>query len=304
MSEPRDLFAFDVDPASAQAQFLVVALQGFIDAGAAGRLAMSHLLDTCAPETVATFDLDTMFDYRARRPPMIFVEDHWESYDAPQLRVSRLTDTTGAPFLVLTGPEPDFRWEAFVSAVDALMTDLGVSTSIGLNAIPMAVPHTRAMGVTAHATRAELVERYEPWVERVQVPGSAAHLLEFRRGAAGKDAMGFAAHVPHYLAQDEFPAAAVRLLQSVEEATGLQFPLEGLREAAETVRRQVDEQVAESDEVRGIVASLEEQYDAFIRGSGSDLLANPNGPLPSADEIGAEFEKFLAEQVDRGDQPG
>jgi predicted ATP-grasp superfamily ATP-dependent carboligase len=296
VSDPRDLYQFEAEVSDSGAPVLVVALAGFVDAGAAGRLASEHLLCSCDPQVVARFDLDSLFDYRARRPAMLFVEDHWESYEQPELTVSRLTDTTGKPFLLLTGPEPDFRWEAFVAAVGSLMDELGVRTTIGLNAIPMAVPHTRPVGITAHATRRELIDRYEPWVQRVQVPGSAAHLLEYRLGSQGRDAIGFAAHVPHYLAQGEFPSAAMRLLQSVEEASGLSLPLDALRETADQVRRELDEQVAASEDVSGVVASLEEQYDAFVRGSGRDLLATPNGPLPSADELGAEFEKFLAEQ--------
>ena len=303
MSDPRELYRFEVDAADAQADVLVVALAGFIDAGAAGRLASEHLMCTGDPQVVARFDLDSLYDYRARRPPMLFVEDHWESYEQPELTVSRLTDLVGKPFFVLTGPEPDFRWEAFVAAVACLMDDLGVTLTIGLNAIPMAVPHTRPVGITAHATRADLVDRYEPWVQRVQVPGSAAHLLEFRLGSQGRDAIGFAAHVPHYLSQNEFPSAAMRLLQSVEEAAGLSLSLDALRETADQVRRDLDVQVAANEDVSGVVTSLEEQYDAFVRGSGRDLLSTPNGPLPSADELGAEFEKFLAEQSDKGEQP-
>ena len=303
MSDPRELYRLEGTAADAQAEVLIISMAGFIDAGGAGRLASEHLLCSGEAQVVARFDLDSLYDYRARRPPMLFVEDHWESYEQPELTVSRLVDSAGKPFLLLTGPEPDFRWEAFVVSVACLLDDLGVRLTIGLNAIPMAVPHTRPVGITAHATRGDLVERYEPWVQRVQVPGSAAHLLEFRLGEQGRDAIGFAAHVPHYLAQGEFPSAAMRLLQSVEEASGLALPLDKLRETADEVRRDLDEQVAQSDEVSGVVRSLEEQYDAFVRGAGSDLLATPNGPLPSADELGAEFERFLAEQSDKGEQP-
>jgi predicted ATP-grasp superfamily ATP-dependent carboligase len=297
VTDPRDLFALEAEVAESRADALIVSLTGFIDAGGAGRLASNHLLCAGDARTVARFDLDALYDYRARRPPMLFVEDHWESYEAPELVVSRAVDATGKPFLLLTGPEPDFHWESFARSVAALTDDLGVRLTIGLNAIPMAVPHTRPVGITAHASRPELIERYEPWVQRVQVPASAAHLLEFRRSQAGRDAIGFAAHVPHYLAQGEYPSASVRLLQAVEEATGLVLPLDALRATAEQVRRDLDEQVSASDEVRSVVTSLEEQYDAFLRGTGRDLLATPNGPLPSADELGAEFEKFLADQA-------
>ena len=138
----------------------------------------------------------------------------------------------------------------------------------------MAVPHTRPTGVTAHATRRELIVGYEPWLRRVQVPGGAGHLLEFRLGQQGSDAMGFAVHVPHYLAQSEYPAAAERLLTAVSKATGLLLPTEDLRQAAEVARAEIDQQIAQADEAASVVRSLEQQYDAFVRGQeGTNLLA-------------------------------
>jgi predicted ATP-grasp superfamily ATP-dependent carboligase len=166
----------------------------------------------------------------------------------------------------------------------------------------MAVPHTRPLGVTAHASRQELIAEHQPWLQRVQVPGSAAHLLEFRLGQAGKDAMGFAVHVPHYLAQTDYPAAAQTMLEAVSRATGLSLVGQSLRDAAEAVRADVDGQVERSDEVASVVRALEEQYDAYVAGRGDNLLAGTAGPLPTADELGAELERFLAEQTDRPDQ--
>jgi hypothetical protein len=179
-----------------------------------------------------------------------------------------------------------------------------VRLTVGLNSIPMAVPHTRPSGVTAHATRRELISGYEPWLQRVQVPGSVGHLLEYRLGEQGRDALGFAAHVPHYVAQTEYPAAAEALLAAVSRSTGLLLPRDGLRAAAEVVRVEIDRQVAQTEEAATLVQALEEQYDAFARGRGQkNLLAAETGPLPTADELGAELERFLAEQTRPGDTP-
>jgi predicted ATP-grasp superfamily ATP-dependent carboligase len=283
---------------------LIQALTGFVDAGAASRLAREHLLSTLENRVIATFDIDALLDYRSRRPAMIFMEDHWESYEEPSLHLHLVHDSANAPFLLLSGPEPDLQWERFTRAVIGLMDRFGARLSIGFNAIPMAVPHTRPTGITAHATRRELIAGYEPWLRRVQVPGGAGHLLEYRLGQQGRDAMGFAVHVPHYLAQSEYPAAAERLLTAVSKATGLMLPTEALREAAERTRAEVDEQVAQADEAASVVHSLEQQYDAFVRGQeGNNLLVEQTGPLPTADELGAELERFLAEQGRPTDPP-
>jgi hypothetical protein len=302
--DPHELYQLTDDLPDLGQPVLIQALTGFVDAGNASRLAREQLLTSLESRPIATFDVDQLFDYRSRRPVMTFVEDHWESIDAPSLELHLLHDDDETPFLLLTGPEPDLQWERFVAAVAGLAARLDVRLTVGLNSIPMAVPHTRPTGVTAHATRPELISGYEPWLQRVQVPGSVGHLLEFRLGEQGRDALGFAAHVPHYVAQTEYPAAAEVLLASVSRSTGLLLPGDGLRSAAEVVRVEIDRQVAQTDDAAALVQALEEQYDAFARGRGEkSLLAPDAGPLPTADELGAELERFLAEQTRPGDTP-
>jgi hypothetical protein len=294
--DPHGLYELADDLPALDGPVLVQALTGFVDAGGAIQLSREHLLEHLDSRVLATFDLDQMLDYRSRRPPMVFVEDHWESYEEPSLALHLVHDQLGTPFLLLAGPEPDMQWERFIAAVTALIERFGVRLTVGLNAIPMAVPHTRPVSVTAHATDQSLLGDRESWLQRVQVPASVANLLEFRLGRSGHDAMGYAAHVPHYLAQTTYPAAAELLLDSVSASTGLALPTGALREAAALVRDEVDKQVADDEQAGRLVVSLEQQYDAFLRGRKSNLLADANGPLPTAEELGAELERFLAEQ--------
>ena len=296
MLDPHGLYELADDLPALDGPVLVQALTGFVDAGGAIQMAREHLLEHLDNRVLATFDLDQMLDYRSRRPPMVFVEDHWESYEEPSLALHLVHNQLGTPFLLLAGPEPDMQWERFIAAVTALIERFGVRLTVGLNAIPMAVPHTRPVSVTAHATDQSLLGDRESWLQRVQVPASVANLLEFRLGRSGHDAMGYAAHVPHYLAQTTYPAAAELLLDSVSASTGLALPTGALREAAALVREEVDKQVAEDEQAGRLVVSLEQQYDAFLRGRQSNLLADGNGPLPTAEELGAELERFLAEQ--------
>jgi len=292
--DPSELYELDPDRPELGGAVFVQALDGFIDAGGARKLAAEHLLETLPGKVIARFDHDQLFDYRARRPMMVFAKDHWESYDTPELALHLLHDEAGTPFLLLAGPEPDVQWERFVAAVEQLCKLLGVRRSIGLNAIPMGLPHTRPVGVIAHGVPSSLVEGYDPWIETVHVPASAGHLLEFRLGEAGYEAMGFAVHVPHYVAQTASPAAAAQLVREVAKAGGLQLPVHALDEAAAATRTALDEQVAGAPEVAEVVRQLEEQYDAFVSGRGRSLMAESD--LPTADELGAELERFLAEQ--------
>jgi len=295
--DPHGLYELADDLPALDSPVLIQALTGFVDAGSAIQLSREHLLEQLDGEVIATFDVDQLLDYRSRRPPMIFVEDHWESYEEPRLALHLLRDTLGTPFLLLAGPEPDLQWERFIAAVTGLIDRFGVRMTVGLNAIPMAVPHTRPVSVTAHATDQRLLGDRESWLQRVQVPASVGNLLELRLGKNGHDAMGYAAHVPHYLAQTTYPAAAELLLDSVAASASLVLPTAGLREAAELVREEVDKQVADDEQASRLVVSLEQQYDAFLRGRQGNLLADGNGPLPTAEELGAELERFLAEQA-------
>ena len=303
MLDPDDLYVLADRLPELEAPVLVAALGGFVDAGSAGELVRKHLLGTLDSRVVATFDVDQLHDYRARRPRMLFVSDHWESYEAPRLALHEVTDAAGTRFLLLEGPEPDVQWERFVAAALGLVERFGVRLTVLLGAIPMAVPHTRPLGLTAHATRPELVVEHEPWFQTVQVPGSAAHLLEFRLGERGRDAVGFAAHVPHYVSDSSYPAAAVTLLDAVARATGLALPTAGLEQAAAETREALDAQVVSSPEVAAVVGGLEQQYDVFVSARGRSLLAGDESELPSGDELGAELERFLAEEAGRGDGP-
>jgi predicted ATP-grasp superfamily ATP-dependent carboligase len=276
---------------------LLYYLDGFMDAGGAGRLATEHLLSSMNPRVVATFDVDSLIDYRSRRPTMIFDTSHWVDYRAPELTLQVCEDAVGVPFLVLTGPEPDRSWERFTAAVIALVKQLDVSLSVGIQGIPMAVPHTRETELTPHGNRRDLLGESTSWISRVEVPGNAAALLEYRLDEAGHDAIGFTAHVPHYLSQSEYPTASIALLNGITAATGLAFRTAELEEAAQQARKQIDDQVAASDEIAEAVRGLEARFDAVAAASENSLpMAGPGVRMPDGEEIAAEFERFLAEQ--------
>lgn len=278
---------------------LVHALEGFSDAGHAIKLAAGHLKDTLDTELVASFAIDDLLDYRSRRPLMTFKTDHFTHYANPELSLYAMRDSAGTPFLLLAGMEPDLKWERFITAVRLLAERLGVRQTIGLGTIPMAVPHTRPITLTAHSNNRELIADFTPWISEVQVPGSASNLLEYRMAQHGHEVVGYTVHVPHYLAQTDYPAAAQALLEQLAKTGSLQLPVNALTEAAADVRVKIDEQVEASTDVAQVVAALERQYDAFIAAQENRSLLSRDEDLPSGDELGAEFERFLAQQADK-----
>jgi len=148
------------EPAERSGLVLVHDLAGDFDAAHAGALAGAHLLAGLPHEVIARFDVDSLVDYRAHRPRMTFNADRYESFAAPEILLYAMEDDAGLPFLLLHGAEPDYAWERFVAAVAQLVARLGVTSVVALQAIPMPVPHTRPVTVTAHATRRALIDSY------------------------------------------------------------------------------------------------------------------------------------------------
>ncbi len=272
---------------------LLHALRGFVDAGAAGRVVTEHLLDQRPAHRLVTFDTDQLVDYRSRRPAITFDTSTWSGYETPELAVDLLHDDTGQAFLLMHGLEPDVQWERYVAATRDVVERFDVQLTVGVHGIPMGVPHTRPVSSTASASRSALVADRQHWVGTVRVPASAGALLELRLGQAGHDAMGFAVHVPHYLAQAVYPPAAVAALEQVERATGLVLGSATLLPAASEAMAEVGRQLGRVPELAEAVTLLERQYDSVASGPG--LITSE--PLPTADELGAQFEQFLASQV-------
>ncbi|WP_448060108.1 PAC2 family protein [Cellulomonas hominis] len=309
MLDPSEIY--DLDPevvaevearsAVGSGPVLVHAVRGLVDAGNAGRLAAEHLTEELDTTRLATFDVDQLLDYRSRRPTMTFESNTWTDYVEPELVVDLVKDSAGVPFLLLHGVEPDVQWERYVAAVRQIVERFDVPLTIGIHGIPMGIPHTRPLSVTAHATRPDLILDHTSWFGTVQVPADTGALLEVRLGESGHDAMGFAVHVPHYLAQSPYPQASIMALQQVERAAGLELQLGSLEPAAEETVREIDRQVSGSPEVAAVVHALEEQYDAFTRNVGRPSLLAESAQLPTAEELGEEFERFLAQQG--GDNP-
>lgn len=312
MLDPAALYRLETDVPldELRASTMIVSLGGLVDAGYTQKLLTDHVLESLDSRVVASFDVDQLLDYRGRRPMLTFSSDHFESYDDPSLLLHRVVDEEGTPFFVLAGPEPDYQWERVNEAVRQLVRLLGVRLVVSAHGIPMTVPHTRPVGMTRYASDLGLIPENDPVFGTVQVPGSQEQLLHLRLAESGTDTVGFAVHVPHYLTQMEFGDAAVTGLEAIHGVTGLAIPIADLAAKAGVHRAEIEKQVADNPEVIQVVSGLEQQYDQFAAGrERKSLLASQLSDLPSADEIGAQLEAFLAEEVDEDsdehdDRPG
>ncbi|GAA2176484.1 PAC2 family protein [Arthrobacter parietis] len=298
MLEPQSLYnvssSIRHDP-SLRGLPLIAGFTGFVDAGQVVAQVRDELLGTLDHEVLAVFDVDQLIDYRSRRPRITFEQDHLRDYQPPALELRVLQDGLGEKFLFLSGMEPDLQWERFCSAVAQLVSLFEVPLVSWVHSLPMPVPHTRPLGVTVHGNRGDLIEGMgSTWRPTAELQASIGHLLELRLSQSGHDVVGYVVHVPHYLAEAEYPPAAVTALEYLGASIGRVLPTDRLREAGRDVERQIARQVDNSAEVQGVVSSLEKRYDEHSDGARRSLLVKQNMELADAEELGSAVEAFLA----------
>jgi hypothetical protein len=305
MQDPAGLYQLNPDVTDVpEGLHLVAGLTGFADAGAAVSQFTDSLHATLTTRPLATFDADILLDYRARRPIIYFDQDHLTDYQPATLALYLANDEVGQPFLLLTGFEPDFQWDRFTAAVLQLIERFKVKSVTWVHAIPMPVPHTRPINVTVSGNRSELIDTMSVWKPHTQVPANVLHLIEYRLQESGQSVTGFVLLVPHYLSDTEYPDVAVKALESISAATGLIFATEPLRVEGREFTQKIDSQVESNQELARLVGALEERHDSYMAGNPlRSPLTDEDGELPTADEIAAELEKFLALRRGGDDDP-
>ena len=269
-----------------EAPVLIVAFDGWVDAGGAATTAANRVAEGGA--VIATLDPDALFDYRARRPTLEIVDGRPTELTWPELTV-RHARVGERDVLVVAGPEPDYRWHELCDSMVELATTLGIVEWISLGAIPGAVPHTRPVHVMGTASSPELLRGgVEPGPEGVlRVPAAALSVIEMAVAAAGIPAVGYFAHVPHYVTGPS-PAAAIELLRVLGRHLGTEIPLGTLPEEAREVQARLDLAIAADDATRAHVARLEARVDEQSQPNGDDLIA--------------DIERFLRDRGNEGSQ--
>ncbi|MGV0395977.1 PAC2 family protein [Corynebacterium uberis] len=303
MHDNRDMYELeyptpDIAGEGAPGPVLIIALQGYADAGQAVSASSDHLLAALDNRLVASFNTDELIDFRSRRPVVTMRDHEVTDIDDITLDMRVLRDSDHHSFLLLSGPEPDLRWGAFTRAVTNLVDKYNVSQVICLYAAPMTVPHTRPLMVSAHGNAPDHTGQRFHFDGKVILPGSASLTIEKALSDSGHNVAGFTAHVPHYVSSSPYPEATYRLLSSVADQANLKFPLQTLEHDRQRIAQQLAEQVADSPEIQQVVAALEIQYDEELdsyRNTHPRAVMPGEEDLPSGEELGEEFERFLAQ---------
>lgn len=281
---------------------MVAMLSGFTDSGLTISQISEHFFANLDNELVLRFDNDELLDYRSRRPMLFFEKDHIESYEPQTLAIYLCYDEANQPFLFLEGYEPDMRWERFAASIVELAELFETKNFTWVHAIPFPIPHSRPVGVTVSGNRVDMIERYSEWKPQTQVPGNVIHLLEYRLARAGFATAGFVLLVPHYLADNEVPKAALAGIELITAATGLVFPTDEIRERSSKFEAKVESQVQENPELAKLIQTLEQGYASGEAGPSRAPIGKPSASPPSADELAEELEAYLASMRKRRDE--
>jgi hypothetical protein len=264
------------------APVLVAAFDGWIDAAGVATACANHVAED--GHVVAMFDVDSLNDYRARRPVLDVVDGVLAKMEWPDILL-RHVHVGGRDILVLVGPEPDYKWKQLGDDVVELARRLGVVEWISLGAIPAAVPHTRPVPVLATASTAAVLRDGEQQGPGgvLRVPAAALSAVEMTVASAGIPAVGYYAQVPHYIGATAYAPATLALLQHLERRLGVTLPLGTLGDDAVAQRQRLDAAIAEDEDSREYLTRLE-------------ALASDER-MPSGDEIASEIERYLKEQT-------
>ena len=265
------------------APFLVVALQGWVDAGSAAQVAAVSLREGWGLGRVAVFDADEFVDYQHRRPGIRLDPSGRRRIEWSEIEV--LAGSTGERDVVLlTGPEPARSWRSFIAAVVEMAFRLGIQESYALGGLPAPAPHTRPVKVAGTASSKEQAARFDALLGSYEGPTGVQTALQVAFGDAGLPAVTLWAQIPHYLAATVWPGGALALLERLGSDTGTTPPLGDLLRVDQERKREVDAVIADRPDLLALVRALEE--------------GDEPEKVPSGEDLAAEVERFLSEGAD------
>jgi len=266
---------------------MIAAFDGWIDAAGAATACANHVAED--GDVVASFDVDALNDYRARRPVLDVVDGVLARMQWPDILL-RHAKVGERDILVLVGPEPDYKWKQLGDDILELALRLGVIEWISLGAIPAAVPHTRPVPVLATASADALLRDGEQQGPGgvLRVPAAALSAVEMTVAGAGIPAVGYYAQVPHYIGTSPYAPATLALLQHVERRLGVTLPLGALGDDAVAQRQRLDAAIAEDEDSREYLTRLE-------------ALASEER-MPTGDELASEIERYLRQTGSSGSE--
>ncbi|MFD4190324.1 PAC2 family protein [Amycolatopsis thermoflava] len=300
MSDPADAIPQpeppDSEDTTARDRVMILAFEGWNDAGDAASTALEHLQLSWDAKPLAELEPDDYYDFQVSRPTVRMVDGVTRRVEWPTTRLA-ICHPPGydQDIVLVTGPEPNMRWRAFCRELLGHIEDLGVTTVVTLGALLADTAHTRPVPVTGTAYDPEAAARFGLERSRYQGPTGIVGILQDACVQAGIPAISIWAAVPHYVSHPPSPKATLALLHKLEDVLDVEVPLGALPEQAEEWQQTVSEMAEEDEEIAEYVRSLEERGDAET----AITLEESSG-----EKIAAEFERYLRRRRPGAEGPG
>lgn len=263
---------------------LVVAFEGWNDAGDAASISASQIADHYRAIRFATIDPEPFFDFSKSRP-IIRLNDEGERFiewPTTSFSAAILADTD-RDLIVLTGTEPELRWRTFSEQITELALDFEVEIAVTVGALIADVTHTRPTTIYGTSSDLDLQKRLNLEPSNYEGPTGIIGVLNEAFRTAGIPSMSLWATVPSYVPHAPAPKAALALLDRLSQVLDSPISRPKLVEQAAEYDSQLNELLSKDDETSRYVADLEERYDSALRPESSDGMIE-------------DLERFLREQ--------
>ena len=272
---------------SLQSPLLVVAFEGWFDAGECATGAIQWIIDHYEARRVARIDPEEFFDFQENRPLVEIGEDGERRIRWPSIDAHVIENDLAHDLVVLSGLEPRMRWRTFCESVVEIARDTKCEMVVTLGAMVAGIPHSRPSAVQGSAASAELARRLGLDRPSYQGPTGIIGTLHDALDNADLPVISLRVGVPHYVAGPPNPKGTRALLAEFEKVTGVRTEYADLDASVLEWEQRVSDAVEQDPEIIGYVRQLDEEAD---RAEATDLR--------SGDELAAEVQKFLREERD------
>ncbi|NEM90059.1 PAC2 family protein [Galbitalea soli] len=271
-------------PSFTSGHVLIVAFEGWNDAGEAASGAIRTLKDELGVSPIAQVDPEDYFDYQFNRPTVTTDDDGARTIVWPHVTAygpEHASAGPGASIYLLTGSEPSRGWKTFTHEILEVMDDAEITSVMFLGAMLADVPHTRPISVFVTSENAAVRESlgiekssYEGPVGILSVLGDAAE-------KAGIPTLSIWASVPHYVHNAPSPKATLAIIEKLEELLDITVPRGDLPAESAAWESGIDALAGDDDEMAAYIEQLEQARDTV------------DSPEASGDAIAEEFERYL-----------
>jgi proteasome assembly chaperone (PAC2) family protein len=284
--QATDVLSFGMgDIGSLDRPVMLVGLEGWFDVGGAATQAVNAFTSAEHAVVVGSIDPDPFYDFTQQRPHTMMVDEAreivWPSNTFVLQRSAEHRDVVG-----LVGVEPHLNWKTYVDATITVATALGCEAVVTVGSAAEALPHTRTPPVTGSTSTSELASRLGLAAPSYQGITGIAGVLNAELEARGIPSISLRVGIPHYLMNAEHPMAVAALVRHLSHVLDVPTTVD-VAGQIDNWSEVHDQAIAEDDQLRMYVRMLESEFDRRAEAA-----------IPTADDLGDQFEEFLREQRD------